>query len=155
MGVPDAKIVPQARPCTFVLSSSMYRHFINRSEDFCASDEESPATLRILVYRKRFLEMCCQGYFIYYRNHIIVTVKRRTTCSNSRFYDNANQESKTEGKPSTERLGSQSRHEKSPPASPTRAYQCFADIPTMPAYSRRSACPPKFSARGGARYTPG
>ena len=49
-GVPVANITP--RP---PVSSSRYRHFINISDDFWASEVESPATLRILVYRNKFL----------------------------------------------------------------------------------------------------
>ena len=46
IGVPVAKIMPWLS-----VSSSIYRHFIKRSEDFCASVCAKPATFRILVYR--------------------------------------------------------------------------------------------------------
>ena len=41
-------------PRLFVFSS-MYRHFINRSDDFCASVFGMPPTLRILENMNRFL----------------------------------------------------------------------------------------------------
>ena len=50
MGVPVAKVIPLP-PVT----SSIYWHFINMSELFCASVWDIPATLRIFVYKKRFL----------------------------------------------------------------------------------------------------
>ena len=52
IGVPVANTTP--RPPVI---SSKYRHFANISLDFCASAVERPATLRILVYKKRFLYM--------------------------------------------------------------------------------------------------
>ncbi len=52
IGVPVAKVIP--RP---PVSSSMYRHFVYISVDFCASVCPIPATLRIFVYRKRFLKL--------------------------------------------------------------------------------------------------
>ena len=55
-GVPVANTTP--RP---PVSSSIYRHFINISEDFCASEVERPATLRIFVNKKRFLKACASS----------------------------------------------------------------------------------------------
>ena len=43
-GVPVANTMP-----LLPVISSMYRHFRSISEDFCASEVESPATLRIFV----------------------------------------------------------------------------------------------------------
>ena len=48
-GVPEANTTP--RP---PVTSSRYLHFMNMSEPRWASEVESPATLHILVYRKRF-----------------------------------------------------------------------------------------------------
>ena len=49
-GVPVANVIPLPP-----VISSIYRHFINISELFCASVCEMPATFLIFVYKKRFL----------------------------------------------------------------------------------------------------
>ena len=46
-GVPVANVIPFPP-----VISSMYLHFINISELFCASVCEMPATFRIFVYKK-------------------------------------------------------------------------------------------------------
>lgn len=48
-GVPVANVIPFPP-----VISSMYLHFINISELFCASVCEMPATFRIFVYKKGF-----------------------------------------------------------------------------------------------------
>ncbi len=50
IGVPVANTTPWLS-----VISSRYLHFMYRSEDFCASVCEMPATFRILVYKNRFL----------------------------------------------------------------------------------------------------
>ena len=50
MGVPVAKVTPFPP-----VSSSIYWHLANISEDFCASVWAIPATFRIFVYRNKFL----------------------------------------------------------------------------------------------------